>query len=357
MSQPPVDGRDPRRYHNPGAEGMKPVLPLDLSRIQTVDDLVRAMSQASFGARRLGEAAEVLEAMVKDPECFTVLTLSGAMTVAKMGLVICEMIERGYVNAIISTGALMTHGVVENSGGHHFKCDPYNDDAALYAKGYNRVYDTIEPESNLDQAADLVVQVLSRSDLPPVLSSHFLTRAIGEHICATQPEARGPLTSAYRHGVPIVIPALTDSEMGLDLAVHNHRLRHEGRPALEYNPFIDLEYYTGLTRGAKRLGIFTIGGGVPRNYAQQVGPYFEILGHRMHTPPAQVRFQYGVRICPEPEHLGGLSGCTYREGISWGKFVPPAAGGRYAEVFADATIAWPLIVKAVMERYATKATL
>jgi deoxyhypusine synthase len=61
------------------------------------------------------------------------------------------------------------------------------------------------------------------------------------------------------------------------------------------------------------------------------------------------RFRYGVRICPEPVHWGGLSGCTYSEGVSWGKFVPPAEGGRFAEVFADATVVWPLLMKAVFE--------
>jgi deoxyhypusine synthase len=84
------------------------------------------------------------------------------------------------------------------------------------------------------------------------------------------------------------------------------------------------------------MGIFTIGGGVPRNWAQQVGPYLEIQRVRVGRP--------------EPEHWGGLSGCSYSEGVSWGKFVPEEEGGRFAEVFADATIAWPLVVRAVMER-------
>jgi deoxyhypusine synthase len=70
------------------------------------------------------------------------------------------------------------------------------------------------------------------------------------------------------------------------------------------------------------------------------------LGTRFDVP----RFQYGVRICPEPAHWGGLSGCTYSEGVSWGKFVPPAEGGRFAEVYADATVALPLLMKAVFEQ-------
>ena len=66
--------------------------------------------------------------------------------------------------------------------------------------------------------------------------------------------------------------------------------------------------------------------------------------------PYNKKFSYGVRICPEPVHWGGLSGCTYSEGVSWGKFVPEAEGGRYAEVLVDATVAWPIVVKAVLER-------
>lgn len=341
---------------DPAADGLEPVQPVDLANLHTVSDLLRAYRDASFGARRLGEAAEVLEAMVADPECFTVLTLSGAMTVAKMGLVICEMIERGYVQCIISTGALMTHGLVESAGRHHYKHRSGMDDAALYAKGYNRVYDTIEPEVNLDEAAEVVARVLEEEELPPVLYSAALTRAIGGYLERRHPGVRGPLPAAFRHGVPILIPALTDSELGLDLATHSRQRQRAGTGALAYDPFLDLELYTELAKGAGRLGIFTIGGGVPRNYAQQVGPYVELAARRLgEGEVGPVRFSYGVRICPDPEHLGGLSGCTYREGVSWGKFLAPEEGGRYAEVLTDATIAWPLVVKAVMERRPAKA--
>ena len=71
---------------------------------------------------------------------------------------------------------------------------------------------------------------------------------------------------------------------------------------------------------------------------------------RLGTDEPVRRYKYAVRICPEPEHWGGLSGCSYTEGVSWGKFVPESEGGRFAEVFADATIAWPLIFRAVIER-------
>jgi deoxyhypusine synthase len=74
------------------------------------------------------------------------------------------------------------------------------------------------------------------------------------------------------------------------------------------------------------------------------------VGHRLGVETERPRFQYAVRICPEPTHWGGLSGCTYHEGVSWGKFVSPREGGRFAEVYADATIAWPIVVRGVLER-------
>ncbi len=86
------------------------------------------------------------------------------------------------------------------------------------------------------------------------------------------------------------------------------------------------------------------------NWAQQVAPYLELLKHRLGLDLPEVRFHYGVRICPEPAHWGGLSGCTYKEGVSWGKFVSPEEGGRFAEVLCDATIAWPLLLKGVSQR-------
>ena len=89
---------------------------------------------------------------------------------------------------------------------------------------------------------------------------------------------------------------------------------------------------------------------MPRNWAQQVAPYLELLSSRLGVNLPEVRFRYGVRICPEPAHWGGLSGCTYREGVSWGKFVAPEEGGRFAEVLCDATIAWPLLLKGVSQR-------
>jgi deoxyhypusine synthase len=158
------------------------------------------------------------------------------------------------------------------------------------------------------------------------------------------------LRSAFRNEVPIYVPAFTDSELGLDFAIHNRRLKQTGQTPFGFDPFLDLEDFADRVRAQERLGIFTIGGGVPRNWAQQIAPYLEISADRLGTGEPVRRYQYAVRICPEPEHWGGLSGCSYSEGVSWGKFVPESEGGRQVEVHADATIAWPIIVRAVIER-------
>ena len=341
--------RDERLYGAGHEDGLEPLAPLDPGRTDSVDALVRAMARTAFGGRRLGEAADVLEEMVRDPECFRVVTLSGAMTVAKQGLVLCEMIERGWVQAVVSTGALMTHGLSEAGGMLHFKHSPQMRDEDLYHKGYNRIYDTIELEKNLDDVERLLKQSLMEIPAETILSSRLICELLGSHL-QREHSGRSILRSAVERQVPVYVPAFTDSELGLDLMIYNQTLQRDGKAGLRFDPFLDLEDFAERVQAHERLGIFTIGGGVPRNWAQQVGPYLEILNSRLGEGKPVRRYRYALRICPEPEHLGGLSGCSYSEGVSWGKFVPESEGGRFAEVFADATIAWPILVRAVMER-------
>ena len=346
-----TDKRDARSYGTGFDDGLEPLVPLDIGRLDSIDALVSAMANTAFGGRRLGEAADVLEEMVRDEDCFRVVTISGAMTIAKQGLVLCEMIDRGWVQAVVATGALMTHGFVEGAGMLHFKHRQTMHDEELYSRGYNRVYDTIELEKNLDDAEALLDQVLSGIEPGTTLSSHSLLARVGDML-ERNDAGRAILRSAVTRDVPIYVPAFTDSELGLDFAIHNRRLVAEGKRPFAFDPFLDLEDFADRVRQHDRLGIFTIGGGVPRNWAQQIAPYLEISANRLGTDEAVHRYRYAVRICPEPEHWGGLSGCSYTEGVSWGKFVPESEGGRHVEVYADATIAWPIIVRAVIERTA-----
>ncbi len=352
-----------RELHDGREDGLMPLESLDLSKVSHFPDLIKAMRKTSFGGRTLGEAFEVLLKMFRDEECTVVLTLSGAMTVAKQGMIICEMIDRGLIHAVIATGALIAHGVTESIGLTHYAVNPNIDDKELFEKGYNRVYDTLEMEANLNDVCEVVGRVLD--EVTPekgVWCSHLFCRAVGQELERLN-HGPGILRSAYQKNVPVYIPAFTDSEMGLDFSTWAMRKTIQQKQKQNkkwdpeelfqavpnFNPFLDLQHYARLIGRAKKLGILTIGGGVPRNWAQQIGPYYDITSVRLDVEIPQPRFQYGVRICPEPVHWGGLSGCTYSEGVSWGKFVPIEEGGRYAEVLADATLVLPFLMKCVFE--------
>lgn len=342
--------REPEQFRDGHEDGLEPVRAIDINEINSFSEMLYAYRETSFGARRVGDALHVMEQMAKDPDCYVVCTMTGAMTVAKMGLVICEMIERGYIDMIISTGALQAHGMIEGSGLEHFKYRRDMNDKELFDKGYDRVYDTLELEKNLDDLEIIVREIFETVPENQPLASHDLFRIIGKDLARRFPGQRGILKSAYENKVPVIVPAFTDSELGLDLMVHNVMRKEQGRPPILFDPFQDLEFYAHTVENRERLGIFTIGGGVPRNWAQQIGPYLEIMHLRLgHEDGHTQRFRYGVRICPEPENWGGLSGCSYSEGMSWGKFVPESEGGQYAEVPVDATVVWPILVKALTE--------
>ncbi|MDE2692141.1 MAG: deoxyhypusine synthase family protein [Acidobacteriota bacterium] len=360
-SRPPGEARRTTEFSD--GQGLEPLAPLDLSAVGSFSDLLAAMKSTSFGGRQLGEAADVLQEMAVDPDCLVVGTFTGAMTAAKQGLVLCDMIDHGLLDAIVCTGALMVHGFVESAGMVHFKAPPGTlDDRSAYYSGYDRIYDTLELESNLDRVELIVHSVLAQWPDGEVACSRLLNEAFGRWLTEAEsasepagPEGdvspvRGVLSSAWRRGVPVYVPAFTDSEIGLDFALFNRARGRQDQAPIRFDPFLDLEHYTELVAGAKRLGIFTVGGGVPRNWAQQVAPYLEAAARREGEDARPRRFRYGVRICPEPEHWGGLSGCGYSEGVSWGKFVPVEEGGRFAEVPADATLVWPLLVAGVLER-------
>ena len=360
-----------REFHDGAKDGFEALEPLNPEAIRSFDDLLVAMRKTAFGGRRLGEAYEVLWTMIEDPDCSVVMTLSGAMTIAKMGKIISTMIDHGMVQCVVSTGALIAHGLSESVGKTHYRVPPSVSDEELFKKGYNRVYDTLEMEANLNYVEHVVGQTMKRISPEQPLSSELLTYELGRTL-AEGFDGDGILKSAYLKKVPVYIPAFTDSEMGLDVGtwamgrvVNQARAQAKGGSDLDvlrainksypsFNPYQDLNSYTQHITSAKKLGIFTIGGGVPRNWSQQVGPYIEISNMRLGLSVKPPRFQYGVRICPEPDYWGGLSGCTYQEGVSWGKFVPPEEGGRFAEVLSDATVVWPLLMAGLLERKKAK---
>jgi deoxyhypusine synthase len=297
-------------------------------------------------AAQVARGAKALEVMISDKDCVRFLTISGAMTVGKMDLIICDMIEQGLIHAISSTGALMAHGLVSSIGLKHYKYNPKYNDTELARRKLNRVTDTLEPETNLDTVEEVIGEVIETIDGSRPMSPTELNRLIGQHLAENYSNDRGILKSAYVHGVPVFVPAFVDSELGNDIYIHNMKRRQRGKKPILMDLERDSKELIRLVTSSKRFGIFTIGGGVPRNNVQNVAPLIEIINERLDANLPPRRFTYGIRICPDRPHFGHLSGCTYSENESWRKAVK---NGVYAEIQADATQVWPFLVKYVME--------
>src|ERR1700737_3161490 len=212
MAKQPKKPLTGRVLHDPVKDKLRPIFPLDLSKCRTINELVRAMGDPSVTGRQIGDAADVLEAMARDKDCFVAMTLSGALTVGKMGLIFCDLIESGIVKAVISTGALMAHGLVEATGRSHFRYDAKMDDRELFVAGYNRVYDSLEPEVNLDAVEEVMQHILHEWDADDVACSWKINRRIGEYL-QRHAKGRGILKTCAEKGVPVFVPAFTASEL------------------------------------------------------------------------------------------------------------------------------------------------
>jgi deoxyhypusine synthase len=317
------------------------------NRKQSVDDLFDALEPHAFG-RVVVDGARTLLTMVEDPGCTVFLTLSGAMTIAKMGLVICDMVDTGMVQVISSTGALMAHGLIEGVGLKHYKHNPGHSDAFLAERQLNRVTDTLEPEENFSHIEEIVDQVLWTFDSTKPISPSTFHDAVGKVLAMHYPNERGILKSTHEKKVPVLCPAFVDSEIGNDLYVHNQRRQQQGQPPLIVWPELDSELLIRTMTATDRAGIFSVGGGVPRNNTQNVAPLIEIANERLDLDMPTRMFSYGCRIAPDAMYYGHLSGCTYSENGSWRKM--DIQHGHFAEIRGDATQVWPFLVRYVMER-------
>jgi len=315
----------------------------------TVSELIEKLALMPGVGMQVKQGAETLVAMMNKKGIRRFLTLSGAMTIAQLSLVICEMIDRGMVHSITSTGALMAHGLVPGLGLKHFKYNPKDNDEELAARGLNRVTDVLEPETNFDHIDEIMAKVLDKFSGRKAISPSMLHWALGEYLAREYPGERAILRSAHDKQVPVFVPAFTDSELGNDVYCTNKLRQLDGRRRVVMDMEKDTARLVELMTSAKSAGIWTFGGGVPRNWTQNVSPLIEIYNGRIkgHDKKLPMRkFGYGCRCCPDRPYFGHLSGCTYQEGMSWRKF---HFDMRRAEIQADATQVEPFLVKYIMD--------
>lgn len=325
----------------------KKIVPISPRDITGVDDLLRRLGTCSFQGRALSRCLDVFENMVRDEECMIVMTLAGAMVPGGMEELVTQLIEHGVIQALVSTGANISHSMVnhadvENQG--HFVGAVSVDDAELYEHHINRIYDTFLPEEGYHNGEMLLEEILRRyfekngidATQTWTVRPQQLFRLVGEEL--DRLGKRGILAAAARHNVPIFCGATSDSEFALNLVKYN--MRNKWRIVLD--ELADVSVFANSILGTERCGTLIIGGGVPRNWAQQAWPLLEMTG-------ATERHGYDrtVRIYTDSPSWGGLSGCTISESISWGKYTENAIA---AEVQCDATIALPLLVTGLFER-------
>lgn len=314
----------------------------------TFADLINMWSAMDGVALQAAHGFETLKQMILDKDCTVFGTFAGIMTVAKMGGIISEMIDREWLQGICATGALICHGFVEGVGLKHFKYDPAFDDITMAEQKLNRITDSVEPEENLDHIEDVLGHILDEAiDGSKPISPAQINALIGEHLSKNYSEGPSILRSAYLKKAPVFIPASVDSELGNDIYINNEMRRRKNRHPIIVDHEIDSRLLVKMMTEVKKVGIFSVGGGVPRNNIQNIAPLIEIMNVRLGTNLPERQFSYGCRIDPTLPYLGNLSGCTYSEGGSWRKM--DIKHGRFSEVRADATMVLPFYVAGLIE--------
>ncbi|TFF63616.1 MAG: deoxyhypusine synthase [Promethearchaeota archaeon] len=318
------------------------IQPFNPYKIKNLDDLLNSLKYCGFQGRNLGIAHNILYKMVKDENCLTILTLSGAMVPAGMQKIIVQLLENNLIDVLVSTGANIIHDLIDSflDGGHYIG-SPHVIDDNLFEHRINRIYDTFLPEDNYIKTEKILLEFLKELypnkiiDEPP---SEFLNK-LGSKI-----EQKSILSVSNKKGIPIFVPAISDSELALDLTKFTSTQDFK----VNFKVIEDIKKFAEIVGAADYCGTFIIGGGVPRNWAQQIYPYIEDL-ERETNPDSKYEFgyKYSVRIHTATEYDGGLSGCTISESKSWGKY---SLDSNYISLWCDATIALPVLVTGLIQR-------
>jgi deoxyhypusine synthase len=315
---------------------IRKIIPFDAKKVKNVDDLLKLLRDCGFQGRNLGRALDILYKMVTDKDILTVLTLSGAMVPAGMGELICTLIDHNLVDVIVSTGANIIHDLVDSVAdvGHYIGSSNVDDDE-LFNLRINRIYDTFLPEENYklaeEKLLEIVHQLFDSKDVE-IIPSDFLFE-VGKKV-----NNKSILSIASANNIPIFVPAFTDSEFALNLIKYSIREGYK----FKFDIFGDVLKFAEIIKKSKEYGTFIIGGGVPRNWAQQIFPLLDQIENI-----EAMGYNYSVRIHTAVEYDGGLSGCTVSESKSWGKY---SLESKYVSVWCDATIALPILTVGLLQR-------
>ncbi|HUL62312.1 MAG TPA: deoxyhypusine synthase [Methanocella sp.] len=305
---------------------------------RSVAGLADAMALTGFQGRKLGESVQTWAEMLKQKDLTIMMGYSGALSPAGMRKIIAFFIQNRMIDCLVSTGANMFHDVYESTGGKHYVGTHVANDEALFREGVDRIYDVFAVEKEF-RGTDYMVIDWARKTLEPnrPYSSREFFHLLGKHIVEDMgADPDGIVASAYRHNVPIFVPAFCDSSIGIALMV----ARRAGHP-VNIDQMKDVDEITEIVEHTKRTGVVYVGGGVPKNFIQQT----EVIMSMLELPVEG--HSYAIQYTTDAPHWGGLSGCTFEEAVSWGKIAGVAPK---VQVFADATISLPIVSEALLEK-------
>ena len=302
---------------------------IDIKKLDVVD-LLDAMGQTAFQARNLHRAANIYDRMLRDQSCSVILTLAGSLFSAGLKNIVVDLIRNNMIDAIVSTGAVIVdQDFFEGLGFRHYQGSQFVDDNELRELMIDRIYDTYIDEEDL-RTCDMTVAEIANSLEPRPYSSREFIEEMGKWLVLNNMGGESVVRNAYEYGVPIFVPAFSDCSAGFGL-VH-HQFNTKG-PVVSLDSAKDFLELTKIKIEAGETGIIMVGGGVPKNFTQDVVVAAEVLGidANMH--------KYAVQITVADERDGGLSGSTLKEASSWGKVETTFE----QMVYSEATIAFPLL--------------
>ncbi|MEX2469851.1 MAG: deoxyhypusine synthase [Pseudohongiellaceae bacterium] len=299
--------------------------------------LVAAMDKMSFTSRDLARATEIYNEMLADEKCSVILTLAGSTSAGGCMQLYRDLIEHNMVDAVVATGAsIVDMDFFEALGFKHYQGSPDLDDRDLRDLYIDRIYDTLIDEENL-QACDHAIAAIADSLEPRPYSSREFIREMGRWCVDNAHKHDSLVETAFRHDVPVFCPAFTDSSAGFGLVLHQARNpeRH-----LTMDSIRDFRELTEVKIAAGTTGLLMIGGGVPKNFAQDTVVCAEILGK-----PVDMH-KYAIQITVADSRDGACSSSTLKEACSWGK----VDIAREQMVYAEATSVLPLLASDAWHR-------
>jgi deoxyhypusine synthase len=303
--------------------------------------LIEAFDHMAFQSRNLANACKIYDTMLADTECSVILCLAGSLVSAGLKNVIVDMIRYNMVDAIVSTGAIVVdQDFFEGLGFKHYRGEVRVDDTKLQKMHIDRIYDTFIDEDDL-RICDMTTKKIA-DELPPrPYSSREFIYEMGRYLEKHGKSPDSFVLEAYKHEIPIFVPAFSDCSAGFGLVFHQHERKNN---YVTIDSVKDFRELTELKVKSKQTGLLMIGGGVPKNFVQDTVVAADILG--IDAP----MHKYAIQLTVADERDGALSGSTLKEANSWGK----VDTGYEQMVFCEATITFPLVVSYAYHKGAWK---